>query len=140
MKFEWWDAMDAGLKGIIQLFALLAAFLGGGKVIRVNRADSAATDASVSAVKAEEAANNSVANEVARLSVLVKEYGKKIEELSDQIQELKEELGRVHNGRTTALKLLRKIELCGECESKFGVLLETAITSLEEESDAPHGQ
>ncbi len=138
MKFEWWEAMDNGFKVLFGLFGLLAAFLTGGKAIRLNRADTAVTNAAVAGASAEEAANNSVANEVARLSALVSEYGKKVDLLSTQVQELKDEVSRLHNGRTTALKLLRKIELCAECRSKFGVLLETAITSLEEE-DAPHG-
>lgn len=138
MRFEWWEALDTGFKTLFGLFAIVATFLGGGKLIRINRADSATTDANVASVKAEEAAANSVASEVARLSALVKEQGQKIDLMSQQIQELKEELGRVHNGRTTALKLLRKIDLCAKCDAQFAVLLETAITSLEDEDDAPH--
>lgn len=138
MTFEWLTTMDTGFKILFGLFALLSAFLGGGRAMRMNRTDEANTNANVASIKAEEVASNSVANEVARLSTLVKEQGQKIDLMSQQIQELKDELGRVHNGRNTALKLLRKIDLCGECDNRFGVLLETAITSLEDEDDAPH--
>lgn len=142
MKFEWWETMDATAKGLIQLFVLLTAFLGGGKVIRVNRADAANTDANVAATKTEEAAANSITSEIARLSALVKEYGTKIEALTTQVQALKEELNKVHSGRATALVLLRNIKLCGTCVDQYGVLLQTAIEALdsEETGDATHGQ
>lgn len=136
MTFEWITTMDTGFKVLFGLFALLATFLGGGRALRLNRTDAANTDANVASIRAEGAAATSVAAEVARLSALVREQGEKIDLMSQQIQELRDELGRVHNGRTTALKLLRRIDLCGKCESQYAVLLETAITSLEEEDDA----
>lgn len=119
----------------IGLVSAIGVVLGGGKYIRSQRTETAQAGASVAASKADQSASESVAREVARLSVLVKDYGEKIQELSNQVQGLKEELGRLHNGRTTALKLLRKIKLCGECDTKFGVLLETAIVSLEDDDE-----
>lgn len=129
-----WE-IDQYKDAAIGLFTVIGIALGGGKYVRSQRTESAQTNATVAASKAEQTASESVVKEVARLSVLVKDYGEKIDELSDQVQALKEELGRAHTGRSIALKLLRKIALCKSCEDKYGVLLDTAITALENDDE-----
>lgn len=135
-----WGDLDNGFKALFGLIGTVLVLLGGGKVWRANRADSAATNTTISSSATENAANLSVLAELNRLSALVNEQGGKIDTLREEVAQLKAELGDVHSNRRTALKLLRKIVLCDTCQATVGVLLETAIEALhvEDEHDAAH--
>lgn len=128
-----WDQLDNGFKALFGLIGIVGAFLGGGKLIRLNRADNATNQANIAAVETEQVASNSVSTELARLSAAVEAQNKKIEELTTKVTTLESEVHRLNNGRQTALKLLKKIEYCEECHDKYGVLLETAIATLEDD-------
>lgn len=134
---QWWTELDAKFQLLMQVVMFVGTFLAGGKVLRLNKTDVATTNANVASIKAEEVASTSITAEVARLSKMVKEQGLKIDELTELMQAMRDELHKVHTGRKTALKLLNKIHLCGDCDTRFGVLLETAITQLEIETDVP---
>jgi TolA-binding protein len=130
-----WNDLDTGFKALFGLIGTLLVLLGAGKAWRTNRADSAATTTAISGSQSENAANLSVTSELKRLSALVNEQGTKIDSLREEVAQLKTELGDVHNNRRTALKLLRKINLCTTCDSAIGVLLETAIDTLHIEDE-----
>lgn len=128
-----WDQLDNGFKALFGLIGIIGAFLGGGKLIRINQTDSAVNKADIAAVETEQVASHSVSMELARLSAAVAEQSKRIEDLTTKVTTLESEVHRLNNGRQTALKLLKKIEYCEECHDKYGVLLETAIATLEDD-------
>lgn len=127
-----WEQLDTGVKTIFGLFATLGIFLGGGKLLRINKVDKAVTENAVSVEESNTAANQFVTNQIEKLSVAVAEQSKRIEELTTKVTQLESEVHRLNNGRQTALKLLNKIHLCSDCETKYAVLVETAISSLED--------
>ena len=127
-----WEQLDSTVKAFFGLLATVGLFLGGGKLLRINRVDKAATDNVVAAEETSTAVNQFVTTQIEKLSVAVAEQSKKIEELTTKVTQLESEVHRLNNGRQTALKLLNKIHLCSDCEAKYSVLLETAISSLED--------
>lgn len=127
-----WEQLDTGFKVLFGLFGTVAGFLGIGKLARLNKADAASNDAAIAVTISEQTVSQSVTNELERLAVMVEAQNKKIDDLMTKVAHLEAEVHRLNNGRQTALKLLRKINLCGECDAKYGVLLETAITNLDE--------
>lgn len=127
-----WDQLDSTVKAFFGLLATVGVFLGGGKLLRINRVDKAATDNVVSSEETSTVANQFVTSQIEKLSVAVAEQSKRIEELTTKVTNLEAEVHRLNNGRQTALRLLKNIHLCSDCDTKYSVLLETAISSLED--------
>lgn len=127
-----WTGFFNWTNGAFGLGGTVVAFLIGGKVWRVNRIDKASTDAQVAGINAETAAADSVSASLERLQKTVGEQSTKIENLSHEVSQLRDEIHGLNNRRSVALDLLEEIKLCGACEEKFGVMLRTAIRTLRE--------